>query len=88
MYIAYLKFGFSRATNDTGIEIRHKRMSRKQAVKIVKNKDYIFPKEFLKEYLNYFKINKKNFFNVLSKHLNKEIFLNRDFNKLILKKFE
>jgi len=88
MYIAYLKFGFSRATTDTGIEIRHKRMSRKQAVKIVKNKDYIFPKEFLKEYLNYFKINKKNFFNVLSKHLNKEIFLNRDFNKLILKKFE
>ncbi len=88
MYIAFLKFGFSRAATDTSIEIRHKKMSRKKAVKIVKNKDYIFPKEFLKKYLNYFKINKKKFFDILSKQLNKEIFLNRDLNKLILKKFE
>ena len=35
MYLAYLKFGFSRATSDTSIEIRHGRITRKHAKKIV-----------------------------------------------------
>ena len=30
MYLAYLKYGFSRATSDSSIEIRHKRLTRKE----------------------------------------------------------
>ena len=87
MYLAYLKFGFSRASTDTSIDIRHRKISRREAVKIVKNKDFIFPNEFLKKYLNYFDLTKKEFFNILSKQINKDIFSNNDFLNLKLKKF-
>lgn len=87
MYLAYLKFGFSRASTDTSIDIRHRKISRREAVKIVNNKDFIFPNEFLKKYLNYFDLTKKEFFNILSKQINKDIFSNNDFLNLKLKKF-
>ena len=74
MYIAYLKFGFSRATTDTSIEIRHQRLERKSAIKIVKKKDHIFPSEFLNKYLKYFKIEKKIFIKILRGKLNRKLF--------------
>ena len=74
MYIAYLKFGFSRATTDTSIEIRHKRLSRKSAIQIVKKTDHIFPMEFLNKYLKYFKIKKEIFIKILENHVNKKLF--------------
>lgn len=74
MYLAYLKYGFSRATSDTSIEIRHKRMTRNDGLKIVKRYDHIFPKEHLNDYCKYFKMNKREFFNTVNKFKNKSIF--------------
>ena len=74
MYLAYLKFGFSRASSDTSIEIRHKRISRTQAIKIVKKYDHIFPVNYLRDYCKYFNINKKQFFKILDFHKNKFLF--------------
>ena len=62
MFLAYLKFGFSRATTDASIAIRlgiHESTKRK---KIVEKYDHIFPHEHLGQYLKYFKLNKKEFF--------------------------
>ena len=74
MYLAYLKYGFSRATSDTSIEIRHGRLTKNQAIKITKKYDHLFPKEYLKDYCRYFNISKKNFFSILLKHTNKNLF--------------
>ena len=74
MYLAYLKFGFSRATSDTSIEIRHGRITRKHAKKIVNKYDSIFPNEYLTDYCKYFKMNKKQFLQTLEKFRNKKIF--------------
>ena len=74
MYLAYLKYGFSRATSDTSIEIRHKRMSRKQGLKIVKKYDHIFPSKYTNDYCNYFKMSKRVFFENVDKFKNKSIF--------------
>ena len=74
MYLAYLKYGFSRATSDTSIEIRHKRISRTQAIKIVKKYDHVFPINYLSDYCKYFNINKKEFFKILDSHKNNFLF--------------
>ena len=74
MYLAYVKYGFSRATSDTSIEIRHKRISRTQAIKIVKKYDHVFPTNYLRDYCKYFYINKKQFFKILDYHKNKVLF--------------
>lgn len=79
MYLAYLKFGFSRATTDVSINIRHKRLNKAKGLKIIKQNDKLFPKEFLKDYLLYFRMTKKQFFKVTKKFVNQKLFtISRD----------
>ena len=73
-YLMYLKFGFGRATADACIEVRRGSMERNQAISLIKVYDGYFPKEFEDLYLEYFNLNKKNFYNILYKHANKSIF--------------
>lgn len=73
MYLAYLKFGFDRVTADTCIGIREGKLSREEAVKIVKEKGGKFPKDHLEKYLNYFNMSEKEFFDTLEGFRNKEI---------------
>ena len=48
-------------------------MDRNQAKNLVNLYDETFPEQFLEIYLKYFKMNKKQFFNVLDKFANKNI---------------
>ena len=82
----YLKFGFGRATQDAGIEIRRGAMSRDQAINLVKIYDGIFPEEHLKSYLNYFKITEETFFKTIDKFANQNLFVKT--NKLWKPKFK
>ncbi len=85
-YLMYIKFGFGRATQDAGIEIRRGAMSRDQAINLVKIYDGIFPEEHLKSYLSYFNINEETFFETIDKFANQELFTKS--NKLWKPKFE
>jgi len=73
-YLMYLKFGFGRATQDAGIEIRRKAMTREQGLNLVKLYDNHFPQEFLKEYLDYFQMSKSEFMKVIDFWANKKLF--------------
>jgi hypothetical protein len=73
-YLMYLKFGFGRATQDAGIEIRRGAMTREQAVNLVRLYDGHFPSEFLDLYLEYFQLAKPEFDAVLDRWANKELF--------------
>ena len=73
-YMMYLKFGFGRATQDAGIEIRRNAMTRSQGLNLVRIYDNHYPKEFINLYLNYFKMSFKEFNNVLDKWTNKKLF--------------
>ena len=42
-YLKYLKFGYGRATDDASTEIRHRRMSREQAIELVMKHDHVRP---------------------------------------------
>jgi N-acetyl sugar amidotransferase len=46
-YFKYLKFGFGRATDIASLHIRRGRMSREQALKLVKEHDGQYPKSYL-----------------------------------------
>ena len=73
-YLMYLKFGFGRALQDVGIEIRRGAMSRDQGVNLVKMYDGSYPEDFIETYLEYFQMSKKEFDSTLDSHVNKDLF--------------
>ena len=74
VYLMYLKFGFGRATQDAGVDVRRGAMSREQAVQLVKMYDNNPPEEFYDEYCDYYKIKKSDFIDVIDKFANKKLF--------------
>ena len=70
----YLKFGFGRATQDAGIEIRRGSMTREQAINLVKLYDNAYPHDLIDVFLDYYKMTKKEFDDVLDKYANADLF--------------
>lgn len=85
-YMMYLKFGFGRATQDAGIEIRRGAMTRSQGVNLVKLYDNSYPKKFIPTYLDYYQISKNEFDKILDKWANKKLF--KKINNIWQPKFE
>jgi hypothetical protein len=73
-YMMYLKFGFGRATQDAGIEIRRGSMTRDQALNLVKMYDNSYPHDLIDIYLDYYQMTKKEFDEVLDKYANTDLF--------------
>ena len=73
-YMMYLKFGFGRATQDAGIEIRRGSMTREQALNLVKMYDNAYPFDLIDTYLEYYNMSKSEFDEVLNKYANKDLF--------------
>ena len=73
-YMMYLKFGFGRATQDAGIEIRRGSMTRDQAINLVQMYDNAYPHESIDNYLKYYDMKKEEFDLVLDKYVNKKLF--------------
>jgi hypothetical protein len=70
----YLKFGFGRATQDAGIEIRRGAMQREQAINLVKLYDGKYPDQFIELYLDYYQMTQQEFNAVIEKWVNKSLF--------------
>ncbi len=73
-YLMYLKYGFGRATQDAGIEIRRGAMDREQAKNLAKLYDNFYPEQFIDEYLSYYKMSFRQFNKILDKFVNKKLF--------------
>ncbi len=72
-YMQYIKFGFGRAVRDTSRFIQNSQMSRNEALEIVKKYDGEFPKNDLKEVLEYLNLNNFDFEEIINKHRNSEV---------------
>ncbi len=72
-YEMFIKYGHGRATADVNLAIHANRMTRKEAVEIVREKDGIFPDEYLQNYLDFFEMTNRQFWEVLSNHVNRDI---------------
>ena len=70
----YIKFGFGRATQDAGIEIRRGAMTRDQAILLVNLYDNQAPVEYYNDYHNYFNITADEFEEILEKFVNRDLF--------------
>ena len=77
-YLMYLKFGFGRATQDAGIEIRRGAMTRDQGLNLVRLYDGSFPEEHLGTYLDYFRMGTEEFDAVLARWVDRDLFELRD----------
>ena len=73
-YMMYLKFGFGRATQDAGIEVRRGAMSRDQAVNLVRLYDGEYPSDYIDLYLEYYQMTKDEFDSVVDRYANKDLF--------------
>lgn len=73
-YLMYLKFGFGRATQDAGIEIRRGAMTRDQAINLVNLYDGHAPIDFYQIYSDYFEISREEFEAYIDKFANKDLF--------------
>ena len=73
-YLMYLKFGFGRATQDAGIEIRRGAMTRDQGLNLVRMYDNAYPYDLIDVYLKYYKMTKDEFDAILDKFANKDLF--------------
>ena len=77
-YLMYLKFGFGRATQDVGIDIRRGAMSRGQAVRLVEIYNNEYPEMDLEKCREYFEMTKSSFNKVLDKFANKDLFIKKN----------
>ena len=65
-YLKYLKFGYGRCTDDVSTEIRHRRMSREEGIKLVQKYDHVEPSD-MEIFLKNAKISRENFFKIIDK---------------------
>lgn len=78
-YLMYLKFGFGRATQDVGIDIRRGALSREQGVALATLYDNQPPdQQMVKEYLDYFDITQSQYDEAIDRHTNKMLFEKRN----------
>lgn len=59
-YLKYLKFGYGRATDDASTEIRNRRMTREEGIKMVMKYDHVRPQD-LDLYLDFIGITEEEF---------------------------
>ena len=73
-YMMYLKFGFGRCLQDACIDIRGGRLTREDAIKMVKKYDGEFIEDLIPIYLEYYQMTREEFDAVLDRHANKDLF--------------
>ena len=73
-YLMYLKFGFGRATQDAGIEIRRGAMTREQGLNLVRLYDGHLSADSIEDYLGYYDMSRAEFDEILAKYANRELF--------------
>jgi N-acetyl sugar amidotransferase len=72
-YMQFIKFGFGRAVRDICRTIQNNQMSREEGLELARKYDGEYPKEYLKDMLDYLHLTKKEFDKIVDKHRNLEI---------------
>tara|TARA_B100001063_G_C16776296_1_gene565716 strand:+ start:1531 stop:2751 length:1221 start_codon:yes stop_codon:yes gene_type:complete len=84
-YTMFIKTGRGRATEDAGIEVRNKIISRDEAASLVKKYDGEFPKKYFKDFLNHTNLDEKRFFEIVDKFRSPHLW-DKNNGKWVLKK--
>jgi hypothetical protein len=82
-YLKFLKFGFGRATDHASIDIRNERISREEAIELVRTYEGKVPRRYLEEYLDFVGMTEAEFYETLDSFTNKAIFLTDDEGRIV-----
>ena len=74
-YLQFIKFGFGRSTRDASRQIYRGRMSREEALDMIRKYDDEFPATFFQENLDYLGSNESEFSEIVDQHRNPEIWV-------------
>jgi len=75
-YFKFIKYGYGRATDHVGHEIRNNRMKREQGKQLILEYDGKLPREYFKEFLEFLNITEDQFYNYVDKFANPKLFKN------------
>lgn len=82
-YMKFIKYGYSRATDQLCIEVRHGRLSRNEAIdELAKSSEGKVPWRYAPDFMKYLGITEKEFLDNLDRFTNKRIFEVDEKNKL------
>jgi len=73
-YFKWLKFGYGRATDQASVRIRLNKLTRDEAMKLVKEYEGKLPEKYLDEFLNQWNMTRDEFLTIVDKFTNKELF--------------
>lgn len=65
-FTTFIKFGIGRATYDAAQEVRNGKITREEAIALIKRYDDEFPAKYFSEILEYMNINEKRFWDVIN----------------------
>lgn len=85
-YIKWYKFGFTRIFDNLSLEIRNKRITRKQAIEIIKEKGDQTPCDDIEKFCHFLGIKVKEFFEIIEKFRNPNIWVRRN-NRWVIDNF-
>ena len=83
-WLKWYKFGFTRLWDNLSIEIRNKRLTREEAIKIVTEVGEELPKDEIERFCNYVGISEESFFEIAEKFRNHEIWKRDKENNLYI----
>lgn len=84
-FLKIFKFGFSRNFDNLSIEIRNNRISRSNAVKLIKKNGFKIPKNDIKKFCKLINISNKDFYKTCEKFRNHKIWKKDQSKKWILR---
>jgi N-acetyl sugar amidotransferase len=94
-YLKYVKYGFGRATDHACIDIRNKRLTRAEGLKLVEEYDGKYPHYGVSEFMKYSGLSKEEIDSVIDSYTNPVLFkqkadgtFERDNNENLIRSFE
>ena len=66
-YMTFIKFGIGRASYDAAQEVRNGKITRDEAIYLVKKFDGEFPQKYFQEFLNYINMKESEFYSIVDK---------------------
>ena len=72
-YMQFIKFGFGRAVRDASRMIQNKQLTRDEALAHARKYDHEFPALYFNDMLTYMNLTEKEFYEIVDKHRNLEI---------------
>ena len=65
-YTTLIKFGLGRCSYDAAQEVRNEKITRNEAIELVRKFDHEFPKKYFEDFLRYINIDKDLFFKTIN----------------------